>query len=336
MPNRCSSSTTVLRALLALVVCLLLHGMFGRAQTPARSTSSSTTPSASALPRTPWGDPDLEGTWNFANLTPLERPGELAGKQTLTDSEAGEFEKKTLQERTATLSTGDREWWDPGTKVMKLKRTSLVTDPADGRVPALTDDARKRAAARASARKGRGPADSWEDRSLSERCIWFGSAGPPMIPGPYNNNVQFFQTRELVVMLNEMIHDVRVVPLDGRPRDPDAPHTWMGDSRGHWEGRTLVVDTINFSDERNFRGSSDHLHLVERFTRVDADTLDYQFTAEDPTTWPRPWTASFPMTRVEGSVLEYACHEGNYRGMSGTLSGARAEEAARETGRSSK
>src|SRR5262249_5338152 len=188
-----------------------------------------------------------------------------------------------------------------------------------------------RAAARTDARRGRGPADSWEDRSLSERCIWFGSAGPPMIPGPYNNNVQLFQTREYVVMLNEMIHDVRFVPIDGRPRDPMSPRTWMGESRGHWEGQTLVVDTINFSDERNFRGSSENLHLVERITRVSADTLDYQFTASDPTTWTKPWTASFPMTRVEGSVLEYACHEGNYRGMAGTLSGARAEEAARDT-----
>jgi len=321
MRHRCFSSSRSLPGLLAAVL-LLFIGAFGRAQTPPPARALK----APAVPHTPWGDPDLQGTWNFANLTPLERPSELAGKETLNDSEASEFIKKTLQERTATLSTGDREWWDPGTKVMRLKRTALVIDPPDGRVPALTPDARKRAAARADARRGRGPADSWEDRSLSERCIWFGSAGPPMIPGPYNNNVQFFQTREYVVMLNEMIHDVRIVPIDGRPRDPQALRTWMGESRGHWEGPTLVVETIDFTPERNFRGSSENLQLVERFTRIDRDTLDYQFTATDPTTWTRPWTVSFPMARSEESVLEYACHEGNYRGMAGTLSGARAEE----------
>jgi hypothetical protein len=287
------------------------------AQTPAKAWTP---------PQTAWGAPDLQGTWNFANLTPLERPSELAGKEILTAEEAAAFEKQTLKERAATLSTGDREWWDSGSKIMKTRRTSLVVDPPDGRVPPLTPEARKRAAARADARRGHGPADSWEDRSLSERCIWFGSAGPPMLPGPYNNNVQLVQTRDYVAILNEMIHDLRIIPMDGRPRAGETIHQWMGDSRGHWEGSTLVVETIHFTDERNFRGSGENLRLVERFTRVARDTIDYQFTATDPTTWSRPWTAAFPLTKTPDPLYEYACHEGNYLSMAGTLSGARAQE----------
>jgi hypothetical protein len=296
-----------------------------KAKTTAAITTATWTP-----PRTAWGDPDLQGVWNFATLTPLERPRELAGKEVLTDEEAAAFEKLTIQQRLATLSTGDREWWDPGTKVMNTRRTSLVVDPRDGRVPPLTPEAQKRAAARADARRGRGSADSWEDRSISERCIWFASAGPPMLPGPYNNDVQLVQTRDDVVILNEMIHDVRIIPMDGRPRVGQNIHRWMGDSRGHWEGNTLIIDTINFTDERNFRGSGENLHLVERFTRVDRETIDYQFTAEDSTTWTRPWSAAFSMTKIQGPVYEYACHEGNYASMTGTLSGAREEEKAAE------
>ncbi len=292
---------------------------------PAR-VDAQTAGKAWTPPHTAWGDPDLQGTWNFANLTPLERPGELAGKDVLTAEEAAAFEKQTLKERAATLSTGDREWWDSGSKIMKSRRTSLVVDPPDGRVPPLTPEARKRAAGRADARRGRGPADSWEDRSLSERCIWFGSAGPPMLPGPYNNNVQLVQTREYVAILNEMIHDLRIIPMDRRPRAGETILQWMGDSRGHWEGSTLVVETIHFTDERNFRGSGGNLRLVERFTRVGRDTIDYQFTATDPTTWSRPWTAAFPLTKTLEPLYEYACHEGNYLSMAGTLSGARAQE----------
>jgi len=151
-----------------------------------------------------------------------------------------------------------------------------------------------------------------------------------MLPGPYNNDVQLVQTRDDVVILNEMIHDVRIIPMDGRPRVGQSIHLWMGASRGHWEGNTLVIDTINFTDERNFRGSGENLHLVERFTRVDRDTIDYQFTAEDSTTWTSPWSAAFSMTKIQGPVYEYACHEGNYASMAGTLSGAREEEKAAE------
>ena len=261
-------------------------------------------------------------------MTPLERPKELAGKDVLTEQEAAAFEEQTLKERIATLSTADREWWDSGSKVMKARRTSLITDPADGRLPPLTPEARQRAAARAESRRGRGPADSWEDRSLQERCIWFGSAGPPMLPGPYNNNVQLLQTPDYVAIVNEMIHDVRIVPMNGQPRVGQQIHRWMGDARGHWEGNTLVIETVNFTDERNFRGAGENLQLVERFTRVDRDTIDYQFTVTDPKTWARPWTAEFPLTRSQESLYEYACHEGNSESMIGTLKGARVEEAA--------
>ncbi len=322
---------SVLAAAIA-VVSLAPVSLVSQTRRTAPATTSSATRTATpwAPPRTPWGDPDLQGVWNFATLTPLERPTELAAKEVLTDQEAAAFEQLTIQQRMATLSTGDREWWDPGTKVMNTRRTSLIVDPHDGRVPPVTPEAQKRAAARAAARRGRGAADSWEDRSISERCIWFGSAGPPMLPGPYNNDVQLVQTRDDVVLLNEMIHDVRVIPLDGRPRAGQSIRQWMGDSRGHWEGATLVVDTINFTDERNFRGSGENLHLVERFTRVGRDTIDYEFTATDSTTWTRPWTAAFSMTRIEGPLYEFACHEGNYLSMSGTLNGARAEEKAAE------
>jgi hypothetical protein len=282
-----------------------------------------------AAPRTPWGDPDLQGIWNFATMTPLERPREISDKEFQTDEQAAEFAKRTLEERFATLSTGDREWWDPGTKVMQTKRTSLVVDPPDGRVPALVPQAQQRAAARAQSRRGRGPADSWEDRSLSERCIWFASAGPPMIPGPYNNDVQVLQTRDYVAIVNEMIHDVRLVPLDRRPHLGSTVHQWMGDSRGHWEGDALVIDTTNFSDARLFRGAGETLQLSERLTRTAADTINYEFTATDSKTWARPWTASFPLTKTEGAVYEFACHEGNYESMIGTLKGARVEEAAK-------
>jgi hypothetical protein len=286
-------------------------------------------------PHTAWGDPDLQGVWNFATLTPLERPRELAGKEVLTVEEVAEFEKLTLQERYATLSTGDREWWDPGTKVMNTRRTSLIVDPRDGQVPAITPEAQKRAAARADARRGRGPADSWEDRSLQERCIWFGSAGPPMVPGPYNNDLHLMQTRDYVVMLNEMIHDVRIVPMRGGPHLGPNIRQWMGDSRGRWEGNTLVIETINFTDERSFRGSGENLSVVERFTRVAADTIEYQFTVADPTTWTRPWSVAFSMTKIQGPLYEFACHEGNYLSMSGTLSGARVEEKAADQAKQS-
>ena len=268
-------------------------------------------------PRTSWGDPDLDGVWNYATMTPFERGRDMAGKELLTPEEAALFVQDTIARRATGNQTAGPDWWDPGTSVMNDRRTSLVVDPPDGRVPPLTPEAQKRQAARG--RGSRTSPEAPEDLALNERCILFPSAGPPMMPGVYNNNVQFIQTPPFVVIYNEMIHEARVVPMDGRPHG--TTRRWMGDSRGHWEGQTLVVDTINFIDKVNYRGSSEHLHLVERFTRTASDTLEYRFTVDDPTTFTRQWSAEMPMTRIPGLMYEYACHEGNERSVVGSLSG---------------
>jgi len=289
---------------------------------------------AQSPPRAPDGHPDLQGIWNYSSLTPLERPAQFADKPVLTDAEAAEFERQTLDRIDADRRRDTAEadvaqaynnaWYDRGTKVVGTKRSSLIVDPPDGRIPALTASGQAVAAARAQTRSGRGPADGPEDRSLAERCLLF-NAGPPLLPGPYNNNLQIIQTREYVVIANEMIHDVRVVPLDGRPHLPAAIRRWQGDPRGRWDGDTLVVETTNFSDRTSVRGSDSHLRLVERFKRIDAKTLDYQFTIDDPSVFSRPWTVSLPMTASDGRIYEYACHEANYA-MIGILRGERAQE----------
>jgi hypothetical protein len=267
---------------------------------------------------------DLEGIWNYATMTPLERPRDLAAKPALTPAEAADYERQTIERQTATNNTAGPDWWDAGTRFLTNGRTSLIVDPSDGRIPAPTPEARQRAAARTEARRARGAADGPEDRALNERCLNWSVAGPPMLPGVYNNNVQIVQTRDYVAIVSEMIHDARIVPMDGRAHD--AVPRWMGDSRGRWEGSTLVVDTIGFTEKTAFRGSTGHLHLVERFTRVDADTIEYRFTAEDRSTWSRAFTGMFPMKKTAGPIYEYACHEGNERSMVGMLKGARAQE----------
>ncbi len=297
-------------------------------------------PAANARPslHTPWGDPDLQGLWTNATITPFERPRELADKQTLSAEEAAAFEKQTLQARDADRREGagadadlalayNQFWYDRGTKVVSTRRTSLVIDPPDGRVPSLTLEGQRRADARAAARRN-SPADGPEDRPLAERCILWPTAGPPMLPSGYNNNYQILQTPTHVAILIEMIHDVRIIPLDGRPHASPPIRQWLGDSRGRWEGHTLVVITTNYTNKTSFRGSSENLRLTERFTRVDAETINYEFTVDDPTTFTKPWTAAIPMTKAEGPIFEYACHEGNY-GMTNLLSGARAQEKDR-------
>jgi len=217
-------------------------------------------------------------------------------------------------------------WWDRGTTVALVGgkyRTSLIVDPPDGRVPALTAEAQERAAARAAERRAH-PADGPEDRSLGERCLMF-NAGPPMLPGPYNNFMQVIQTRDHVVIYNEMIHDARVIPLDGRPHAAAPARFWLGDSRGRWDGQTLVVDTSNFTDKTNVRGSGPNLHLTERFTRTDAGTLLYEFRVDDPSSFVKPWSAALPMRKTADQLFEYACHEGNHA-LQGILRGARFEE----------
>ena len=285
-------------------------------------------------PRMPGNKPDLQGIWSNATITPLERPQDLAGKTSFTPEEAAAYEKQVR-----TRNDGDRRdanpdadlavgyndfWWDRGTKVVSTLRTSLIVDPPDGRLPPLTPEAEKRAAARAEARRLH-PADGPEDLSLADRCI--ARPGPPMLPAGYNNNHQIVQTPDYVMILSEMMHDARIIPLDGRPHLPGTVRQLFGDSRGRWEGDTLVVETTNFTSRTNFRGAGPNMRLTERFTRIDQDTLLYQFTIDDPESFERPWSGEIPMKRVPGPIIEYACHEGNYS-LVNTLGAARAAEKA--------
>ena len=284
-------------------------------------------------PRTADGRPDLQGIWSNATLTPFERPTELEGKEFFTEAEATEFTKAALERanrdrRGATPqedvdASYNEAWFERGTKIFSSLRTSIVVDPANGRVPPLTTAAREAAAARAMVeqRRPEGP----EDLELWTRCILGRTSGPPMIPGAYNNNYQFVQTRDTTAIDVEMIHDVRIIPLDGRPHISSAIRLWMGDSVGHWEGDTLVVDTTNFTDKAHFHGSDRNLHVIERFTLTGPDTLQYRFTIDDPTAFTRTWTGEIIMSRAPGPLYEYACHETNYS-LTDILAGARAEE----------
>jgi hypothetical protein len=296
-------------------------------------------------PRTPDGHPDLQGVWDYRTITPMERPAELADKPVLSEQEVAEYEREQATSRNRDRRDGsaaadvarayNQFWWDYGSKVVGTRRTSLIVDPPDGRIPPMTPEGQARLNARrafqtTSAREeagvGRG-FDSWLDRPLAERCLLWGVAGPPMVPGPYNNNVQIFQNRDFVVIVNEMIHEHRMVPLDGRPHLAPAIRQWMGDSRGRWEGDTLVVETKNFTNKTTFRGASDQMQLTERVSRVAPDTLLYEFTINDPATFTKPWTAAIPMTKSTELMYEYACHEGNYS-LEHALEGARNQEKA--------
>jgi hypothetical protein len=322
------------------------HGLVG-AQTPANTANGGASQTAPAgrkawtPPDTADGRPDLQGIWDYRSATPLERPAQFTGRETMTADEVDAYERRAAEREDGRPPDDPRteqsvhpSWWlDYGKTVVKTRRTSLIVDPPDGKIPPLTADAKRRLAARRAAAQSHGPADSYEDRSLFERCL---TRGVPdgMLPGPYNNNMQLLQTPGYVVIFTEMIHDARIVPMDGRPHGSPDIRKWMGDSRGHWEGDTLVVDTLNFTDKTSFRGSGANLHVIERFTRVDADTLEYQFTVDDPTTWTKLWTVAYPMVKTAGPIYEYGCHEGNY-GLKGILAGARneeqrAEEAARK------
>ena len=285
--------------------------------------SSSWTPQ-----RTSWGDPDIRGQWNSQTSTPLERPvsGPLANRDQISEEEAETFEqteRRSFDEppRQGDPGTYNAFWRDEG---KALTRTSLITDPPDGRIPPYTPEAEKRLAAERAERSRRGPADSYTDLSLWTRCISRGWNG---IGSWYSSNYQIFQSPGYVVVFQELIHEPRIIPLDGRAHLPGGVKQWLGDSRGRWEGNTLVVETTNFDPRTSFRGSRDTLRLVERYTPRDANTLDYEFTIDDATTFTRPWTAARPMRRqTDGiSIFEYACHEGNHA-MTGILRGARFEE----------
>jgi len=291
--------------------------------------------------RTAGGQPDLQGIWNNSTITPLQRPREFANKEFFTEQEAIAYEKKTLEDLSTDRRDGPpeedvnrsyNELFRERGGVVRTRRTSLIIDPPDGRIPKLTPAGEKLAAARNAERRSRGPADSWTDRNLAERCI---TRGAPKLPGGYNNNVQIYQTPGFVTIYNEMIHEARVIPLDGPPHVSPNIRMWLGDSRGHWEGDTLVVDTTNFNDKisgNNFNccgASGVNLHIVERFKRVSEDMIEYRYTVDDPSIYTRPWTVELPFSKSEGPIYEYACHEGNYA-LEDILKGARTEEAARQ------
>lgn len=300
-----------------------------------------------SAPRTPDGKPDLQGVWTNATLTPLERPANMAGKATLTDAEAAAYEKASIEMVTKYDGKSENPFADAagsgGTggynalfidrgselaRVDGVKRSSLIIDPPDGKVPPTTPESRQRNSQRRGG--GFGSFDNVKDRPLSERClVGFGStSGPPMLPVLYNNNYQIVQTPDNIMILVEMVHDARIVRINGT-HPPATVHQWLGDSIGHWEGDTLVVDTTNFTDKTRFRGSSENLHVIERFTRVGPDSILYKVTIDDPTTFTKIWTAEYPFLATKGPIYEYACHEGNYS-MVDILGGARKTEAERE------
>ena len=292
---------------------------------------------AQDVPQTAWGAPDLQGVWDFRTITPLERPENLGDKAFLTQEEAAQREQGAVDRATRLWDREARRteaggnvggynnfWMDQGTNVIGTRRTSLIIDPPNGRLPEVTETGRARAAANRGSFSSDLPA-SYTDLSNSDRCLMGFNAGPPITPAAYNQNVQLFQTPDHLVMLTEMVHTVRVIPLDGTPPLVEGLRQLSGDSRGHWEGKTLVVETANFEARRDWRGSTEGMRLVERFTRVDADTLEYEFTVTDPETWDAPWTVNLPMRRNEFQMFEYACHEGNYS-MEAMLGGARADE----------
>jgi hypothetical protein len=305
------------------------------AQAPAPTARPGAPAKTLKLPRTPDGQPDLQGFWTNTTYTPLERPKNIT-KEFYTREEALDIAK-----RAAVVEAGETE---PGTIAdvhydftqfgldrsqtgfaLNL-RTSLIVDPPDGRLPPLSAEGQKRTAERAQARKRMGAAtDAVQNQPLSVRCIIMDRAGPPMLPGAYNNNYQIVQTPGNVMILVEMIHHVRIIPLDARPHLPSNVRQWMGSYTGRWEGDTLVVETTNFTDKTAFQGSSENMRLTERFTRVDENTVMYRFTVDDPSTWTKPWSAELPMKKTVGPLFEHACHEGNY-GLANTLAGARNEE----------
>jgi hypothetical protein len=334
-------------ASLSILAVVSLMSITITAQTPAATPTKAGTSKAWTPSRTPDGQPDLQGVWANNSITPLERPKALAGRPLLTDEELAVLKRKaaelfsgdgdaafgdTLFETLLTDTqkfvstdgkTGDYNqfWlverdWD--------NRTSLVTDPSDGRIPALTEPAQQRQKANAGLRER--PAAGPEDRSLSERCITF---GVPRLGAAYNSYYQIVQSPGYVAITMETIHDARIIPLDNRPHIASNIRQWHGNSVGHWEGNTLVVDTTNYSPKSNFRGANEKLHIVERFTRVGPDTINYEVKVEDPTVWTRSWIAMIPLRRSTDLIYEYACHEGN-DGLAGILAGARADEKAAE------
>ena len=311
------------------------------------------TSTAPAPPRLADGRTDLQGVWDFRTITPLQRPSSFGDRAVLTEEEASTNEARAEQTQTALVeSIGGKIgaynafWFDLGTNVVTSLQTSLIVDPPDGRLPPLADGATRQFGSLTRDVPGARPVRyrsggiglaGPEDRALAERCLVGFNSGPPMMPSGYNNNnMQLFQTPDHVVVVNEMVHDARIIPLDGRPH-LNGIRQWMGDARGHWDGDTLVVESLNYTSKTSSYdpgatgglGSGETLHLTERFTRLDEDTLLYEYTVDDPATFTRPFTVALPMRKSDAPVFEYACHEGNY-GLLNILRGARADELARE------
>ena len=295
--------------------CVLLLAVAALVLLPAAALSQTT-------PRTPWGDPDLQGVWNNGTVTPLERPAQFANKEFLTEAEAAAYEKDMVTRQNVDAREGsvgtdadvskayNEVWWEHGSKVVASRRTSIVYDPPNGKVPALTAEGQARVKRLAAARAKADNPDTWTDMTVRDRCIIYRPL--PNLPTNNNNNFQIVQGPGYVAILQEEIHETRIIPLDNSPHLPSTVRLWLGDARGHWDGDTLVVDTTNFTDETDFRGAGANLHLVERYTRVGADRIDFEFTVEDAATWTRPWSGAYTFWQNAGLLYEYACHEGNY------------------------
>jgi hypothetical protein len=312
----------------AVFLRLIVLGLFltpiGQAQTAKKYVA----------PRTADGQPDLQGYWSNSTYTPLERPANIT-REFFTPEEAAQIAKQNAtreQQQTVPGTTEDVHYdftqfgldRSQATLTGNL-RTSLIVDPADGRLPPLSAEGRRRAAALEEATRGVGRWDAAQTNQLDDRCIITPGVGPPMLENAYNSNYQIVQSPGYVMILVEMFYDVRIIPLAGGPHVPESVRLWTGNSRGHWEGETLVVETTNFNGKNPLRGSSENMRVTERFTRTSADTIQYQFTVEDPATWTRSWSAELPMKKSRGPLFEVACHEGNY-GLYNTLVGARLEE----------
>ena len=350
--SRTSAATLALTAVIALLPPSQAFAQSGL--DAVEKAAAKLAPQGWTLPRTPDGAPDLQGIYTNVSLTPLQRPKELAGKAFFTPAEAVAWKKQRLIQSNKDRRDGgavadltrayNDVFWDSGSDVSPTLQTSLIVDPPDGRMPPLTAMEMKKMAdematikekcadpTRACPLTNSGqpwPADGPEDRPAMERCIVWPTAGPPMMPSAYDSNYQIAQTKNSVMIFVEAIHDVRVIPLDGRPHLPSNVRQMLGDPRGHWEGDTLVVDTTNFNDTPAFYNADRNLHVVERFKKVSPSVLLYSFTVDDPTVFTRPFTGAIAMTAIKGPLFEYACNEGNY-GMQGILKGARVDEKKR-------
>lgn len=351
MTHRCCAlaGTLALAAGVALFLPAQAHAQSGLQAVD--KAAASLAPKGWTPPHTPDGAPDLQGIYTNVSVTPLQRPKDLGDKEFFTPEEAAAWKKRMLVERNKDRRDGgsvadltrayNDVFWDSGSDVSPTLQTSLIVDPADGRMPVFTAEARDKMATEMATIKAKcadptracpltnggqpWPADGPEDRPAMERCIIWPTSGPPMLPSAYDSNYQIAQTKDTVMIFVEAIHDVRVIPLDGRPHLPSNVRQLMGDSRGHWEGDTLVVDTTNFNDEPTLYNADRNLHVTERFKKASPDVLLYEFTVNDPTVFAKPWSGAIAMTAIKGPLFEYACNEGNY-GMQGILRGARVDE----------